>query len=432
LSVHVPGYGDRVRSLAVWAVLFAAYAATLGVDAAGSGNYAGAEPRYLLAAESIVSDWDVDLTDEFRTRAYAPFHQGSLKPEGRVVLGRRLEPQGVGFAALIAPAYALGGATGVAIFLAAVAALAFVLAARLARRIVPEPWATAAALIVGLSPPVLAHATAVYPELTAGAMLAGAVLCALRVRERPDLGSAVAGATLLALLPWLGPKYLLPAAPVAVALVRWTARRGRRTAALAAAEIIVASLVVYATINDRLYSGLVPSSVAASSEPPTGADSLSDYAGRAPRLAALWLDHDVGLVRWAPVLLLVLFSVWLLWRARSQHLARVVAEHADAEAAAGLSLLVCGAVLLVAAFAAPTLSGDWFPARQLVAAFPVAVGLVAWGLRHAPRTGAVLAALTLGCSLWLVIAFALGDAPGWVHPGVDAPYGPLLQLLPRF
>ena len=255
------------------------------------------------------------------------------------MLGRRLEPQGVGFAALIAPAYAIGGATGVAIFLAAVAALAFVLAARLARRIVPEPWATAAALVVGLSPPVLAHATAVYPELAAGAMLAGAVLCALRVRERPDLGSAVVGATLLALLPWLGPKYLLPAAPVAVALVRWTARRGRRTAALAAAEIMVASLVVYATINDRLYSGLVPSAVAASGEPPTGADSLGDYAGRAPRLAALWLDRDVGLVRWAPVLLLVLFSVWLLWRARSQHLARVVAEHADAEAAAGLSLL---------------------------------------------------------------------------------------------
>jgi hypothetical protein len=427
LSAHLPGYGERVRSLAVWAVLFAAYAATLGVDAAGSDDYAGAEPRYLLAAESIVSDGDVDLTDEFRTRAYAPFHRGELRPEGRVVLGRRLEPQGVGFAALIVPAYAIGGASGVALFLAAVAALAFVLGARLAQRIVPEPWATAAALVVGLSPPALAHATAVYPELTAGAMLAGAVLCALRVRERPDLVSAVIGATLLALLPWLGPKYLLPAAPVAIALVRWTARRGRRTAALAAAEIMVASLVVYATINDRLYSGLVPSAVAASGDPPTGADTLGDYLGRAPRLAALCLDRDVGLVRWAPVLLLVLFSVWLLWRARRAHLARAVAEHADAEAAAGLSLLVCGAVLLVAAFAAPTLTG-----RHLVVAFPVAVGLVAWGLRHAPRTGGVLAALTLLASVWLVAAFALGSAEGWLHPGVDAPYGPLVDLLPRF
>jgi hypothetical protein len=421
-----------VRALVVWAVLFAAYAATLGIAAHGREDYAADEPRYLLAAESIVSDFDIDLTDEYATRAYAKFHHGTLRPQGRVVLGRRLEPQGVGFAALIAPAYWLGGAKGVELFLAAIAALGFVLGARLARRIVPEPWASGAALLVGLSPPALAQATTVYPELVAGAMLAGAVLCALRVRERPDLGSAVAGAALLALLPWLGPKYLLPAAPVAVMLVRWTARRGRRTAALAAAEIMVASLVVYATINDRLYGGLTPTAVSAAGGPATGADSVADYLGRVPRLAAFWIDRDVGLLRWAPVLALAGFAVWLLWRSKRTHVARAVPERADAEAAAELSLLVCGAVVLVAAFAAPTLSGAWFPARHLVAAFPVACGLVAWGLRHAPRTGAVLGAITLGCSLWLAIAFASGHADGWAHPDVDAPYGPLVHVMPRF
>ena len=50
-----------MRVLAVWAVLFAAYAATLGVDAIGAADFAGDEPRHLLAAESIVSDRDVDL-----------------------------------------------------------------------------------------------------------------------------------------------------------------------------------------------------------------------------------------------------------------------------------------------------------------------------------------------------------------------------------
>ena len=239
------------------------------------------------------------------------------------MLGRRLEPQGFGFALLISPAYAIGGPQGVELFLAAIAALGFALGALVARRIVPEPWASGAALLVGLSPPALAHATTVYPDLMAGAMLAGAVLAALRVRERPDLLSAVVGATLLALLPWLGPKFLLPAAPVAIALVRWTARRGRRTAALAAAEIMVASLVVYATINDRLYGGLVPSAVAASGDPATGADSPGDYLERIPRLAALWIDRDVGLLRWAPVLALSVFAAWLLWRSRrTAHRAR--------------------------------------------------------------------------------------------------------------
>jgi hypothetical protein len=31
-----------------------------------------------------------------------------------------------------------------------------------------------------------------------------------------------------------------------------------------------------------------------------------------------------------------------------------------------------------------------------------------------------------------VLALALGDAGGWVRPGVDAPYGPAVELLPRF
>jgi hypothetical protein len=420
-----------MRALALWAVLFAAYAATLGVDAVGRSDYGGDEPRYLLVAESIVSDRDIDLTDEFASRAYADFHDGALPRQGRVILGRSMEPQGIGFALLIAPAYALGGPNAVELFLAAITALGFVLAAAVARRIVPEPWASGAALVVGLSPLALAHATAVYPEAAAGAVLTGAALCALRVREQPAFGSAVVGAALLAALPWLGPKYLLPAAPIAIALVRWTARRGRRTAALAAAEIMVASVVVYATINDRLFGGLTPYAAASSGRSPTGADSLWEHLDRLPRLAGLWIDRDVGLLRWAPVLALSLFAAWLLWRSRRVHLARLVEARADAEAAAGLALAVWGAVLVVAAFAAPSIAGEWFAGRQLAAGLPLAAALCAWGLRHAPRTGAALGALTLLGSLWLVLAFAFGSAAGWADHGTDAPLGPAVELLPR-
>src|SRR5215207_3521007 len=173
-----PATVGGMRVLAVWAVLFAAYAATLGVDALGRGDFAGDEPRHLLTAESIVSDGDINLTDEFAMRASADFHPRPLRPEGMVVLGRQLEPQGFGFAVLIAPAYALAGPQGVELFLAAIAALAFALGALVARRIVPEPWASGAALLVGLSPPALAHATSVYPDAMAGAMLTGAALAA--------------------------------------------------------------------------------------------------------------------------------------------------------------------------------------------------------------------------------------------------------------
>ena len=74
----------------------------------------------------------------------------------------------MGFPLLIAPAYALGGPRGVELFLAAIAALAVALGYRLALRVAPDPWALGAALAVGLSPPLLAYGTAVYPELAAG------------------------------------------------------------------------------------------------------------------------------------------------------------------------------------------------------------------------------------------------------------------------
>ena len=44
------------RTLALWLLLFAAYAATLGLSAFGASDYGGDEPHYLLAAESIVED----------------------------------------------------------------------------------------------------------------------------------------------------------------------------------------------------------------------------------------------------------------------------------------------------------------------------------------------------------------------------------------
>ena len=169
------------RAAVLWLVLFGVYAATIVLDAFGSSDYAGQEPHNLLTARSLVDDGDVDLVDAYRARAYEEFYPYTLQPAGALTEGRLNEPQGLGFPALIAPAYAAGGAKLVELMLAAIAALAVVLAYLLALRAVPDPWALGAALAVGLSPPMLAYSTAVYPELAAGAALAGAALLALRV-----------------------------------------------------------------------------------------------------------------------------------------------------------------------------------------------------------------------------------------------------------
>jgi hypothetical protein len=83
--------------------------------------------------------------------------------------------------------------------------------------------------------------------------------------------------------------------------------------------------------------------------------------------------------------------------------------------------------LLVAAFAAPTMYGDWFPGRQLAAALPAAGALCAWGLRHVPRVGAALGALAVLATAWLLV---VRDPVG--PPSTSAPWGPLEPVFPDY
>jgi hypothetical protein len=359
-----------VRLLALWAILFAVYAAGTGIR-----TRSGDELVHLGIAQALIH-------------------------ETRVVDA----PQGAGFALVISPARELGGPRAVELFLAALAALGFVFGALLARRIVPEPYASAGAALAGLSAPAIAHGAAIYPEAVAGTLLAGAAACALTAYDRPRVAPVIGGGAMLAVLPWLGPLLVIPALPIAVVLYRWC-RRGRRPLlGLIAVELGAASLVTYATVNERLYGGPTPWSANRPGVTATGAQTAADYAERIPRLVTLWVDPEVGLLRWAPIFALAFLAAWLLFRSRRSGLARALSERATAEAAASLAFAVIGGQLLVAAFLVPATDGDWFAARHLVPALAIASAPVAWGCRHAPRLiTAALAALTLLATAWVLL-----------------------------
>lgn len=418
------------RAAALWLLLFAAYAATIGLPAFGSSQFGGDEPHYLLTAESIVSDRDLDLRDEYATKAYRDWYPYVLERRGRLTNGQANEPTGAGFALLIAPAYAVGGPLAVQLLLAAIAALAFVLAALLAQRIVPEPWATGAAIACGLSPPALASATAVSPELTAGALLAAAALLALKVRELPRIRWVAGASVALGMLPWLGLQFSVAGLVVGLALFRWLRRRARGFAMLVEVEVLLFSGVMFVTINDQLFGGFTPAAAAVPGDRLGDLDA-ADYLERAPRLVGLWLDRTYGVLRWAPVIALAFYALWLLWRSHRDHIARLLPERSYVEVAALLCALVCGAQVLVATFIAPTMFGFFFPGRYLLAALPLAVALVAWGLRHAPRTGGVLTAVTLATSVWWYAELRIGGG-ATIGPSSSAPLGPLGDALPLF
>jgi hypothetical protein len=419
------------RTLALWLLLFGVYAATLGLDAFGASDYAGDEPHYLLAAESIVEDGDVDVLDDYATRQYADFYPYELDRHGRETEGRLNEPHGVGFPLFIAPAYALAGVKGVELFLAAIAALALALAYRIALRVVPDPWALGAALAVGLSPPLLAYGTAVYPELSAAAALAGAALLALRLDERISRRDAFGCFLLLGTLPWLGTKFVAAGVVVAAFAARPLWRSRRRTLAVGAIELSLFSVALYVAINEAVYGGPTPYAADVEGETATDASFPGGYLERAYRLVALFIDREYGLLRWAPVFALAFGGLWWLWHARRDRVTQAVPGVRRIELAAGLCAAVLGAQLLVAAFGAPTMFGFWFPPRHLLAALPLAVPLVAWGLRHLPRVGTALAVLTVAASAWLYADVRWGDG-SLAADRPDVPFGPLTDALPLF
>ena len=421
----------RRRSAALWLVLFAVYAGTIGMRASGDAQYAGAEPHYLLTAKSLVEDGDVDLTDDYRAREYRDFHPGTLRPQGLLTRGRLDEPHGVGFPVLIAPAFAIAGPKGVEVFLAAVAALAVLLGYLLALRVVPDPWALGATLAVGLSPPLLAYSTAVYPELTAAALLAGAALLALRTAERPTRVRAYGCCALVAALPWLEPKYLIPGAVIALYAFRKVRQARRPVLAVTALELIGFSAALYVGISEGLYGGGTPYSAALAGQSGIDVAFPGAFLGRAYRAVAMLIDREYGVLRWAPVLALAAVGAVVLWRERRSGLARAIPGLEAEESAALLSGAAALAQLLVAIFLAPTMFGLWFPGRLAVPAMLLATPLIALGLRRAPRTGTLLALIGVAASVWLYLDVRLGDA-GLASNLPDAPWGPLVHAFPLF
>lgn len=419
------------RVAALWLGLFAVYASTLGMHAFGHSDYGGDEPHYLLTAKSLVEDGNPDLRDEYAHHEYRRFYPYDLTPHGSLTNGRANEPHGVGFPLLIAPAYAIGGAKGVEVFMAMIAALAVALAYLLALRAVPDPWALGATLAVGLSPPLLAYSTAIYPELAAAAALCGALLLALRIPVSPRRRTGWSALGLIAILPWLGTKYLIPGLVVAVYAYRAMRAARRPVLAITCLEILGFSAALYVGVNEGLYGGPTPYSAEAPGQTSTDASFPFGYVDRTYRLVALFLDRHYGLLRWAPIVALAFFGVWILWRERRSGLARAIPALRAEQTTGLLCAAVAGAQLIVAAYLAPTMFGFWFPARHLVSVLPVSVPLVALGLRRLPRTGAVLATVGFAASIWVYLAVRLGDS-GWVVGLPDAPLGPLTSALPRF
>jgi hypothetical protein len=308
--------------------------------------------------------------------------------------------------------------------------LAVALGYLLARRVVPDPWCAGAALAVGLSPPLVAHGTAVLPEPVAAAALAGAAVLAVRLKETISRPAAIGCFALLGTLPWFGLKFI-PAA----AVIGWSAARSlrgarRRFLALVSTEVAFFSLAVLVGLNEALFGGPTPHAADAPGVSSTGASTLGDYLDRSWRIVALFLDRSYGLLRWAPVAALAFAGAWVLYRAGRERLSRAIAGLDEEYRVARLCGTAVLATVLTAALFVPSLEANGFPGRELVVVLPITIPLIAMGLRQSPRIGGLLALLGVAGSAWLWVDTRSGGALLTHRP--DAPWGPLVDVFPRF
>jgi hypothetical protein len=408
---HAPGSGAappaparRARAFplreAVLGALAFAFFAWLGRHLPGPAGPQGDEPHYLVQAQSLLSDGDLDLDDEFTQREYRAFFGGTLDAHASPSSprGTLYSVHTPGLPALLLPAYALQGYRGAQLFVSLLAALTGALVHRLVRDATGQAGlALAAWAVLTCVPPLPLYAVSIYPEVVA----APATALFLLTSRRDPGRLALAGAALAAAaLPWMHPKFL-PLAALGLGLT--VARRGPRAWRAGAVLAFALSLAALFAFFYALYGR---ASLAAAYGPRLASDvSLA----RLPwGLLGLLLDRQFGLFVVSPAWALALPGLALVARQRTGDALR--------------ALLLAGATLGVGASYGMWWGGACPPGRFVVPALPA----FALGLACAARRRPAVAAALGGAGACVLMLAA--QTPHALHNRADGESG-LLRLL---
>jgi hypothetical protein len=348
--------GARSHAFALTAA-FLLYA-VVGLWYATRLRVSGDEPHYLLMAQSLWREGDLDLRDNDARqdwREYTPgpigAHYGAPRQDGRP-----FPAHSPGLPLLLAPVYAAGGRLACVVFLAAAAAGVTAVARALARRLGAGPDAATVAWLAALGPPVLFYSFHVYTEVASALALCGALGLIGAGASAP---AALLAGLAAGMLPWLHVKMIAAAGAVGVAAAAWLP--GRRLAAFTAAAGLMA--LGYVAHLEHVFGRPTPLAIYGGAP--------SQMSGRpAFALAGLFLDRSFGLLFHAPVFLLAL--------AGAIPLARRWRE-------AWPWLLAAAAVLAPALWWRMWWGGQSPPGRFLVPLVPVLAAAVALRVAESPR-----------------------------------------------
>jgi len=391
----------RLEPASVFLISFAFFL-FVGRFVPGPAGPQGDEPHYLLIAESLIRDGDVDLKNQFAERAFSKFTSADLEPHTapRSPKDRLYAIHTPGLAALIAPGYALLGYAGARGIVSLVVAASIALLFFSARRLLDQTAANFLFLVATFASPLPIYANAVFPDSVA--VFPVAAVLAWMTLPRPAL--LVPAAIAIASLPWMHPRFL----PLALILAGAIALRDGFSLARAAA--VFAPLLLSLGLLLAHFHLLFGSASLAAAYGPGFSSDVSIL--RIPwGASALILDRQFGLLLFSPVLLIGLAGFVLVWK-RDRGIAVV-------------AIAVLGVALGVGGGFSMWWGGASAPARFVIGAIPALLLSCAASFQGASDRRAVLGAaggfglglLTLACA-----------APRALHNRADGESG-LLRLL---
>jgi len=344
----------------------------------------GDEPHYLVMAQSLWRDGDLDIENNHRRGDYGEYFGSPLEPhfQKRGADGRIYSIHPVGLPVIAAPVYAAGGYRGVVTLLVLLSSLAAALMWRTARDAAGAGPATFAWAAIALSAPYLLNSISVYPEIAGAACVAVGITAAWM--QSPGMAMRVAQALSIAALPWLSTKYAAMAVALLAVSVWRIARPGLKASTTNAPEWPAmtdasrwrpASAAVFLLVPFALsiagwlwffyafWGSPLPSA-------PYGGSGQTSWRFLPVGLPGLLFDQEYGVIAQAPALALAFVGLAGMFRAGGEPRRR----------ACELAFVFSALILVVGAFHI-WWGGDAAPGRPLASGLLLLAPPLAWAAR---------------------------------------------------
>lgn len=327
--MHDASSSARARRAATW-IATISFLVVWGLTTHGKYSVTGDEPHYLLMTQSILTDGDLDLANNYAAGSSALFGHNNLEQGLHAHIdrqGRLTSVHEPGLAFLVLPIYAIAQPLSehvpvswlkavrmtpglftysvISLFMNGLTAIStYLLVLTVASRSPGSRAAIAFAAMAALSPPLLANAFTVFPEIPA-LLVTATVMWAAFGPGRESRWAQYAALGAIGLLPWFHRKFTIYALGLVFVVACETWKRHRQVRWRDLGICILPALLFY------LYSlttwGTLRGPVAADGMP----FSLEAFMHGAP---GLLIDRENGLLVWAPLYLPVPAAFWLTRR----------------------------------------------------------------------------------------------------------------------